>query len=216
MNSLTTRGGTLLAPQLDYILLDGSDSMRSQWWESLGAIDNYVKTLATANLNAQIMLVTFDSQNIDLIHRDCALKDWKPLNEEPIGANFTSTPLYDAINAMCRRLRDLNPPKAHIIIVTDGDENASSITTQDQAKALLAWARAKGWQITFLGANFDNTMQAKLLGGPAQSTIGVRKEKLGEAATNLGTKSIRYGQYGEDIHFTDADRTKFGGYLTSN
>ena len=38
MSSLVPRSGQLLAPQVDYILVDGSQSMTDKWWESLAAL----------------------------------------------------------------------------------------------------------------------------------------------------------------------------------
>lgn len=214
-NALAIRGGQLTAPQLDYILLDGSASMQDQWWQSLSSIDAYVEVLAGANLNAQVILATFDDTDRDCLQRDCNLADWRPLSKSPIGAHYTDTPLYDAINLMGRRIRDLNPQKAHIVIVTDGDENASKWTDQTQAKAILNWCRAKGYQVTFIGASFDNAKQAALLGSTPSAAIGVRKELLTEATRGLAQKRISYGLAGTDIHFSNEERTKFGGYLTT-
>jgi hypothetical protein len=125
------------------------------------------------------------------------------------------TPLYDAINLMCRKLRDLDPPKASIVIVTDGDENGSNHTSADQARALLDWCRAKGWQVTFLGADFNNSKQAKLLGADETNTIGVRKQKLLEAGKSLGDKRLKHALYGDDINFSEDERKNFGGFLTN-
>jgi hypothetical protein len=69
-------------------------------------------------------------------------------------ADAPGTPLFDAINMMGRELQALNPPRCSIVIITDGDENGSRHTTADQARAILDWCRAQGWQVTFLGADF--------------------------------------------------------------
>jgi hypothetical protein len=114
---------------------------------------------------------------------------------------------------MATKLRDLDPPRASIVIVTDGDENASKFTSSDQAKALLDWMRAKGWQITFIGADFNNRRQAHTLGANEHTSIGVQQKRLSDATAALAAKRARYGLYGEAMHYTDAEKQTFGGYL---
>jgi hypothetical protein len=213
MNQVTNRIGTLQAPQLDYILLDGSSSMSHLWWDTMGALENYVNVLKSQNVNSHGIIQVFDSVDLDYVPRDSTLDTWGPFTD--IGYNGGMTPLYDAINLKCRKLRDLDPPKASIVIVTDGDENGSNHTSADQARALLDWCRAKGWQVTFLGADFNNSKQAKLLGADETNTIGVRKAKLLEAGKSLGDKRLKHALYGDDINFSEDERKNFGGFLTN-
>lgn len=210
--ALTTRSN-LLASQLDYILLDGSSSMQDKWWETLAGLDAFMHTLQAQNIHSHGIATTFDDQDLQCIQRDSLISQWKPFFEDPLGAHFGSTPLYDAINLMGRHLRDLDPRQASIVIVTDGYENASKHTNLTQAKAILDWCRAKGWQITFLGANFDNSTQAKALGATSRNSIGVRTMKMLEAGKALGEKRARNAITGEDISFSDEEKQKFGGYL---
>lgn len=211
--ALTTRPGELLAPQLDYILIDGSGSMQDKWWETLAALDGFMDTLRANNVHSHGIVHVFDSHDKESIQRDNTISEWPTFSQEPIGAHWGSTPLYDAIQLMGRRLRDLDPPKASIVIITDGDENSSRFTDETQAKSILDWCRAKGWQITFLGADFNNSSQALALGANEHNTIGVRKMKLLEAGKTLGQKRAIYGACGTDISFSDEEKENFGGYL---
>jgi len=112
-------------------------------------------------------------------------------------------------------LRDLDPPRCSIVIVTDGDENGSKYTDAEQARAFLDWCRAKGWQVTFIGADFNNSAQARLLGADARNSIGVTKARLLEAGKKLGEKRAAHALYGDDINFSEDERKDFGGYLTN-
>jgi len=205
--------------QHDYILLDGSGSMLPKWWPSLAAIDVYVDSLKIAHVNTQIILSVFssdDDRRFLLNEERCLpIHDWTPLCTVGVGAPFGGTPLYDAINAMGRRLRDIDPPRAAATIVTDGEEFASKTSLQD-AKRILDWMRAKGWQVTFIGCDFDNRKTASLLGGNPASAIGVQKALLSDAAKNLAAKRARYALYGEQMHFTEGEQTQFGGLLTAS
>lgn len=188
--------------------------MQSKWFDSLAAIDNFMRVLQDANLNAHTILTTFCSHDLMLTHRDQSLRDWKPLSSDPIGSHWGGTPLYDAINAMGRRLRYLDPKRASVLIVTDGEEGGSK-TTLDQAKSILDWMRAKGWQVTFIGCDFNNQSQAKLLGSAHGSSIGVAQGQLTNAAKSLGKKRVVYGNTGTPMHFTDGEQQTFGGYLNA-
>lgn len=212
--SIALRPGALLAPQLDYILFDGSYSMRSKWWQSCGALDAFISVLRERNINSHCILSVFDDNNLGAIQRDCILRDWAAFGDQPLLGTFGSTPLYDAINKMGWELRDLQPPSASIVIVTDGEENASQFTTLEQAKAILDWCRAQGWQVTFLGADFENNRQARALGARAECAIGVRQQKLLEAGKALGAKRASHALHGTDINFSQEEKENFGGYLT--
>lgn len=201
--------------QVDFILLDSSGSMESKWWDSLTAIDVYVKTLREQNVNSQMMLTVFSESTELSLERDCPISDWRDFMTDPVGGFWGSTALYDAINAMGRTMRDLNPPRAAITIVTDGEENASQWTNHTQAKAILDWARAKGWQVTFIGAEFNNAKQAELLGSNPAAAIGVSQQYLTDAAKELARKRARYAIDGAPMHFTDEERQQFGGYLSA-
>ena len=201
--------------ELDYFLIDGSGSMMPKWWEFLAAADTFLKTAKSNGLKSHLVVHVFDSEDLEMVQRDCNLADAKSFSEEPLGSHFQGTPLYDAINLMGRRLKDRDPGKCSIIIITDGEssqyENKTSIA---QARAILDWCRAKGWQVTFFGCDFNNDRQSKLLGANESNSIGVQKKLLSEAARNLANKRSAYSHSGEDISFSDTEKQQFGGYLS--
>jgi hypothetical protein len=211
--ALIQTGNALLAPQLDYILVDGSSSMSGKWWEFMAGLDAFMGKLQGQNLHSHGIVQVFDSVDLNSVQRDSLIGSWTPFYHDPLGMHGGMTPLYDAINLAGRRLKDLDPPNASVVIVTDGEENSSQHTDEVQCRSILRWMRAKGWQVTFLGCDFDNEAQAKALGMNPRNTIGVRKQKLAEAGEALGTKRIRNAQSGDDIDFTDDERKKFGGFL---
>jgi len=203
----------LTRPQHDHILLDGSASMQYKWWPMLSAIDTYIASLREQQVNSSLTLSVFSGHDLDMLQRDCHISAWTPLREAPIGSTWAGTPLYDAINVSGRRLRDLSPTRASILICTDGDENCSQFTTLDQANAILTWMRALGWQVTFIGCDFNNQHQAKLLGGQTSSAIGIQKHLLTDAAQSLARKRAAYGFTGAPMHWSEAEQQQFGGHL---
>lgn len=211
---LIRRGSTLIAPQVDYLLLDGSGSMLSKQFETIAALDVFAGQLRSSNINSQLILQVFDDHDMDSIQRDDIIAAMPLFRHKPPQCGWGLTPLYDAINIMARRMRELNPDTARIIIITDGKATSMGMTTHDQARALLDWCRAKGWQVTFFGCDFNNSAQAKLLGADDSNSVGVQKALLSDAAKNLGDKAVRHAVTGTDIRFTDDEKSQFGGYLT--
>lgn len=209
-----TLGSKLLAPQLDYILVDGSGSMTGKWWDTLAGLQNFMSVLHAQNINSHGIVHVFDSIDLELIQRDTVLKDWPSFIEEPLALHGGGTPLYDAINLMVRKLADLDPPRCSIVIITDGHENGSTHTSIEQARNLLDWCRHKGWQVTFLGADFSNSSQAAQLGATEKNSLAIQKTKLADAGKLLGEKRAKHAITGQEISFTGSEKQDFGGYLS--
>jgi nitric oxide reductase activation protein len=201
------------ANDLDYMLVDGSASMQAKWWNFLTAGDVFLDESRKNGVKSHLVVHVFDTEDMEMIQRDEPLATAKTFAEEPLGSHFGGTPLYDAIVLMGMKLKERNPTKASIIIITDGDDLDSKTKISD-AKRVLDWCRAKGWQVTFIGCDFNNEAQAAMLGANASNTIGVDRKLLSAAARNLATKRAAYSRDGENIAFTDDEKKKFGGYLT--
>lgn len=200
--------------QYDDLVLDGSGSMQGMWWDMLQAIDGYVDQLRSNQVESHLRLSIFTSNGyIDLVARECALEAFVPLRDDPPGSHFLGTPLYDAINLAGRRFAKLMPARAALTILTDGEEQGSQSTSLTQAKAVLDWVRANGWQVTFIGCDFDNSSVAKALGASDQSAIGVAGARLGDAIKALADKRARYAKTGAPMHWSDDEKQRFGGYL---
>lgn len=212
---LANRPAGLATPdQLDFMLVDGSGSMQDKWWDSMNAIDAYFGALKELQLSSRILLTVFEGKQLESVQRDESLAEYQTMRTRPLKSGWGMTPLYDAINLMGRRIRDLDPSRCSIIIVTDGQDQGSDHTTADQAKAILDWLRAKGHQVTFIGADFNNSRQAKLLGSNASEAIGVQRHLLADAAKELAKKRHRFGVTGAPMHWSPEEQQQFGGYLS--
>lgn len=203
----------LNSPQRDFILLDGSSSMAYHWRDMLGAIQSYVDGLRTANTDTFLTLSLFAGTCLSQDHANCPIAEWPSLRECPPKLPYGDTPLFDAINLAARRLHDENPTRCALTIVTDGEEGGSTHTSEIQARAILDWVRAKGWQVTFIGCDFDNSHLARALGANRASAIGVAKAHLIGAASELARKRTCYGATGAPMHWSESEQRQFGGYL---
>jgi von Willebrand factor type A domain len=217
-NQLTTRPKLPdhLRGQRDFILVDGSGSMTDNWWPLMEAVEAYVETLRKNQTDTFMTLTVFSGDDLDMEQRNCSIADWKSVLTDPIVSTWGDTPLFDAINVMARRLRDEDPARCAITIVTDGDNNGSNFTDQVQAKAILDWCRAKGWEVSFIGCDWNNAKLAAKLGSHASSAIGVAKAMLKDAAEELARKRSIYGKTGAPMHWSEEERSQFGGYLADH
>lgn len=197
--------------QHDFILLDRSGSMSSLWTEALGAVNSYVKKLADDKVDTGVTLVAFDhhegGMRFDVIRDRIIPSTW----HEVTGKDATPrgmTPLNDAIGKIVDRARAGNYTRVAIIIMTDGEENYSRELKTEQAKKLLDDCRANGWQVVFLGANFDNAMQAASYNNDVRATVQVSATNLTASASILASKRGLYGATGQAINFTDAEKAQ--------
>lgn len=212
-------GKELLAPTIDYVLVDASGSMiwggGNKWDTCMAALDTYLGDCKAVNLNSQLIVQVFEGHDHDDVQRDHRLEHFVPFSEDKLHAGGGGTPLYQAINAMGLRLRELMPERCSIVIVTDGDaDDDKNSDAARHARAVLDWMRAQGWAVTFIGCEFDNTEQAGVLGAEPQHFIGVQRGQMRSAAKALADKRKRY-QNGADIEFSDEEKEKFGGYLAN-
>lgn len=215
---LTPDALVLSKQQYDDIVLDGSGSMNPIWWDMLAAIDGYIDQLRLNQLDSHIRLsvfTTFAGSNdaLDMVARNTNSASWTPLLTDPIGAHFGATPLYDAIALAGIRLGKLMPSRAALTIVTDGEENGSKFTDLAKARSILDWCRAQGWQVTFIGCDFNNSRIAAQLGANPASAIGVHKAHMADAIRTLADKRGLYGRTGKPMHWTADEKSEFGGYL---
>lgn len=213
-NQVSIRGGTLASAQIDYILLDGSSSMSVIWDDSLRSAQAYIDGVAAAGIHTAVTFHMFSSGDLDNVpYYETPIRDLPSLIDYPPQQPHGMTPLYDAIALVGRRLRDLNPERASIVIITDGGEMGSTHTDIHQAKAIIEWMKAKGWQVTFLGADFNNSLLARELGLSDANAIGASVKALPDIAKALAAKRIRYSASGDDIEFSEDERQQFGGFL---
>lgn len=213
--ALARREGKLIASQLDYICLDGSSSMADKWYPTLGGLDAFIEVLKTESIHSQGILSMFHgADQIGQVYLDEVISSWPRHIRDAVPGPRGMTALYDEICRMGHEMAHLAPERASIVIVTDGDDTQSHFDCDGtQARAVLDWCRANGWQVTFLGADFNNERQAKLLGANEHNMIGIAKGHMAEAGKALGAKRTRYARTGEDIGFTGDEKQQFGGYL---
>lgn len=195
-----------------YILLDRSGSMQSLWVEALSSVNAYAKELSNKTdgdaVDGHITLAVFDGQEglqFDLLRRKQPALHWEKVTDRE-AAPRGMTPLLDALGRLIALAETDNPDKAVIVVMTDGQENASREVTRDGVKAALDRVKAKGWDVVFLGANFDNISDASAVGVFASQQMAMAPGTMSASMERMAKKSRAYFARGEQHVFEEADR----------
>lgn len=191
---------TRIAPNASvntYILLDRTGSMQDIWDEALTSVNAYAEALGEGDgaLRASVTLAVFDAQNglqFDVLRKKVPATGWRNVTTAEASPRGM-TPLYDAIGRIVSVAEQDNPKKAVLVIMTDGEENSSREVTQAGARAALDRARAKGWEVVFLGAEFAKFTDAGAMGVTTEKTMAVGKDGMKSTMQRLAKKSRDYG-----------------------
>ena len=145
-------------------------------------------------VDADITLAVFDAQGglqFDVLRQGVDAGDWNDVTTREVNPRGM-TPLYDAIGRIVSLAETDKPEKAVLVIMTDGEENASTEMTKKAAKAALDRVRAKGWEVVFLGAEFSNFDDAEGVGQSSSRNMAVSKDQLSDSMDRLAQKSRNY------------------------
>jgi hypothetical protein len=200
-----------------YILLDRTGSMSGIWDEALTSVNAYARAVgeeregeAEGDLRTEVTLAVFDHQGglqYDILRRQADADHWQDVTSDEASPRGM-TPLFDAIGRTISMAEEDNPERAVIVIMTDGHENASQEFTKDTARAALDRAKAKGWEVIFLGADFGQFSDAEGVGVAASKSMGMSAGTMQESMSRLAFKARSYGTGEEaEVNFDDEDRT---------
>jgi hypothetical protein len=201
-----------------FILLDRTGSMGSIWAEALTSVNAYAEALgkpeggAKPGGNEKVTLAVFDHHDglkFDILRRGVTAATWNKVTDAEASPRGM-TPLFDSIARIVALAESDAPERAVIVIMTDGAENASSEVTKDGAKAALDRARAKGWEVVFLGAEFAKFADADSVGVIRSKAMAMSAGSMELSMRKLASKSRRYFEQAEAVDFNDADREESG------
>jgi len=201
-----------------YILLDRTGSMGPIWAEALGSVNAYVDALknpegsAAPSENDKVTLAVFDHHGglqFDLLRRSVAAANWRKV-EDVEASPRGMTPLFDAVARIVALAEADRPARAVIVIMTDGEENASREVTREGARAALDRARSKGWEVVFLGAEFARFADADAVGVSGGKSMAMSAGKFDASMRSLASKSRKYFEEAASMDFNEEDRREAG------
>jgi len=202
------------------VILDRTGSMETIRNDTIGGFNAFLIAQKGAPGLASLTLVQFDSQDpYEIVYH------FKPLAEVPELTRETfvpraNTPLLDAIgrgiNDLEKSLADKTeaerPSRVVMVLITDGQENASREFRKDQIEKMIKEKQEKAaWQFVFLSADLDAIGDALASGVRAASTLAHDKDSHGVGAAwaslSRSVSDYRSGNK-EDVSFSDEDRSE--------
>jgi Mg-chelatase subunit ChlD len=138
-------------------ILDRSGSMESCRDDTIGGFNSFLRDQQT--LGGTLSLIQFDHE-YQVTYASKPIGDVEPLTSETFQPRG-STALLDAIG---RTIKEATAATPSVVILTDGQENASREYTKAHIKDLIEQKTKDGWTFAYLGANQDAFAEADSLG----------------------------------------------------
>ena len=174
--------------------------MESRWAEAVNSVNSYVVKLAEDKVDTGVTLVVFDNGtdgvlDFNIIRDRIIPSTWRKVSHSEVMPR-NGTPLNDATARIVSLAETGGYDKLAIIIMTDGLENASKeypgLRGTLQIKAMLDRCREKGWQVIYLGADFDNAAQAQSYGAALGQTMSASAGTMGQHVNSIARKRATY------------------------
>jgi len=171
-------------------VVDRSGSMAAIRDDAIEGFNRFVHGQRVAPGEATLSLILFDHEYQEPYRTEKILA--VPFLDQSTYAPRGQTALYDAIGRAITTLdEDIEklpdaeqPEKVVVVILTDGQENASREYKRDQVQAMIDQRReVRGWQFVFLAAD-QNALQ------DARQNLGfVAAQSAGYSGTGMGTRA---------------------------
>jgi Mg-chelatase subunit ChlD len=183
------------------LIVDRSGSMESIRHDMVGGLTAMLATQSAAIGRLTVDVVTFD----DMIEFPHTMADPVTVTIELVPRGMTA--LHDAVGLAVTRFgaslaampEETRPDTVQVVVVTDGQENASREFSADSVRDLVtAQTENYGWDFVFLGANQDAVLADEALGIAADSSltfvadpllVGAASESLNRYVTDVRGKS---------------------------
>jgi hypothetical protein len=198
---MTKKKKTLLC-----FVLDETGSMNPYKEATISGYNEYIDQLRSEK-KFSLMLTRFNSASIEIGEPE-PIKDATKLTDETYNPN-NLTPLYDAVAATIKKADKIKDGCAVLVVImTDGQENASKHNSRDDVFKLIEKKEKAGWQFAYLGANQDAYAEGHKLGVAMGSTINYGQSKTAETFSAMASSSRKYSDEGSVANrnfFQDVD-----------
>lgn len=185
-----------------YMVVDRSGSMSTLWKEAVGSINTYIKKLQETHVEGdKLSLSVFDNEYTTVLDKVDLMSIEKI--EEDFSSPRGMTALFDAAGKTINQALEDNNEKTVVVIMTDGHENCSREWKKDGVKTLIEKCEKKGWEVIFLGANFDVSQDAVSVGLAASKFVNNAKGTFDVAMANFASSTRSYSSMGAAINLAE-------------
>lgn len=159
-------------------VVDRSGSMAAICSDAIGGFNSFLASQKTQPGSTKFTLVLFDNEYL-VVHNGVDIKLVEGLTTNTFVPRG-STALLDAIgktiddigNRLSKTPEADKPGKVILAILTDGEENSSTLYTQDKVASMIRHQQEQyKWDVVFLAANQDAILAAKKLAIPSENAI---------------------------------------------
>lgn len=179
------------------LVIDRSGSMESIRDDMVGGLNTMLAEQMAEPGLLTVDVITFD----DKVELQCSLANPKNvvITLEPRGSTALFDAVGQAVNGFAQVLAALpehaRPETVQVIVVTDGQENASHEYRADAVRDLVTRQKEEfNWDFVFLGANQDAVLSGESLGFDRGSSMTFAAGKEGVDSMNLSI-----GRYMKDV-----------------
>ena len=152
-------------------IIDRSGSMSVLVNDAIGGFNSFLADQKKQPGEAYLTFIQFDNE-YEVVHENKPIKDVPALTADtyrPRGSTALLDAIGKTIDDVGRRLTntpdDKKPEKVIVVILTDGEENASHIFKRGEIKEKIKHQEEKySWTFLYLGANQDAFAEASSMG----------------------------------------------------
>jgi hypothetical protein len=188
-------------------VLDETGSMQPFKDVTISGYNEYIDRLR-GEKKFSLMLTRLNSASIEIGEPEPVSEATRLTHETYQPDNLT--PLYDAVAKTINKADKVKDDHAVLVVIlTDGQENASKEYSRQEVFNLIEEKEKEGWQFAYLGANQDAYVEGQKLGVSAGSTINFGQTKTAETFSAMADSSLRYSQRGSAVDqdfFKDVDQ----------
>jgi Mg-chelatase subunit ChlD len=175
-------------------ILDRSGSMASIKNDAIGGFNTYLAEQQKEEGEATMTLVLFNHSH-EVVFKNKPIREVEPLNSSTFVPSGT-TALLDAIGTTLNESIEETADKHLVVILTDGEENASKEYTGEAVKKITESLRESGkWEFIYLGANQDAFSVASSMGISTSNSLNFAANsedlQLSYMKINSATKMYR-------------------------
>lgn len=202
------------------IILDKSGSMADCIDDTIGGFNQFIESQQKLPGECEVSLVQFSNQS-ETCYKSVPVKNVEQLTKEkyvPMGM----TAMHDAIGKtiyekgveLARKPENERPSKVTFVIITDGQENASTTYNSLKIKEMITHQKeVYNWDFVFLGANIDTNAVSNSLNIDLNKSLSYSSTKRGglkrafaSVDNYIGSARMTKSANLNDVTFSNADR----------
>jgi hypothetical protein len=187
-------------------IVDRSGSMSSVATDTIGGFNSYVKKQRETNVGECRMSFNQFDEIFEEVYQNLDIKEVKDLDDKtfvPRGWTALLDAVGNTIENKGKYYNDLpeheRPEKVLIVILTDGEENASKKYSYNQIQEMVKHqTETYQWEFVFLGANQDSWAAGQALGVSGSNTLNFvskGKNKISSNSMMWNTLSDKTSMY---------------------